>query len=327
MHLLLALALLGAAPDSVRPAARPVPRTEPAARLVIFPVSEQRIGRWYPQPVLVQGAFRPSFLASLAGAIPDSVLDAHERLVMALDLAARFRWQVDFARDLERGGQFTITFERYLSSEGEVRYGRLLGAELAVGKRTAEAFVYDLPDGRAEYYDARGRSLERNFLSAPVEFQRVTSGYTLARFHPILQQWRAHRGIDYGAEPGTPVLAVGDGTVLRAGWAGAYGQLVEIRHANGVITRYGHLRGFAPGLRAGSVVRQGDCVGYVGSTGLATGPHLHFELRLNGVPVDPLRVPAGDGTPIPAAYRADFDEQLLRHRLMLSTAFAALSSR
>ncbi|MEP6571657.1 MAG: M23 family metallopeptidase, partial [Gemmatimonadota bacterium] len=161
------------------------------------------------------------------------------------------------------------------------------------GSRVLEAYEFDDASGHTAYFDGAGRSLHRAFLTVPVEFKRISSGFSSARFHPILRQWRRHEGVDYAAAAGSPVMAAGDGVVLRAGLAGGYGKLVEIQHEGGIVTRYGHLRGFARGLRAGSHVSQGDCLGFVGSTGLATGPHLHFEFRIHGVATDP-RLAEGD---------------------------------
>ena len=160
--------------------------------------------------------------------------------------------------------------------------------------------------GRPTFYDADGNSLRRAFLRAPVQFRRISSTFARARRHPVLGITRRHQGTDYAAAPGTPVMAAGDGVVLRAGRAGGYGNLIELRHRNGITTRYGHLRGFARGIRGGARVSQGQTIGYVGSTGLASGPHLHYEFRVNGVAKDPRRVELGNGAPIadPTARRS-----------------------
>jgi murein DD-endopeptidase MepM/ murein hydrolase activator NlpD len=147
-----------------------------------------------------------------------------------------------------------------------------------------------------------------------VEFRRISSRFASARFHPVLGLTRRHEGTDYAAAPGTPVMAAGDGLVLRAGRAGGYGNLVELRHMNGITTRYGHLRGFARGIRRGLRVQQGQVIGYVGSTGLATGPHLHYEFRLNGIAKDSRKVNLGNGAPVPSGDRGQFDQD--RDRLL-----------
>ena len=157
-------------------------------------------------------------------------------------------------------------------------------------------------------------------MRAPLEFRRIASSFSRSRFHPILGIWRRHEGTDYSAARGTPVLAAGNGVVLRAGWGGGYGNLVELRHSNGITTRYGHLSGFARGVRAGSRVQQGDVVGYVGSSGLASGPHLHYEFRVNGLARDSRRVELGNGEPLAPAYRELFAQQ--RGRLVTALAGA-----
>jgi len=168
------------------------------------------------------------------------------------------------------------------------------------------------PEGPARFYDAEGNSLRRAFLRAPLEFRRVASTFSRSRFHPILGIWRRHEGTDYSAARGTPVLASGDGVVLRAGWGGGYGNLVELRHMNGITTRYGHLSRFARGVRPGARVQQGEVVGYVGSSGLASGPHLHYEFRINGVARDSRKVELGHGEPLAPAWRDLFTQQRAR---------------
>lgn len=241
---------------------------------------------WRPQLIRIEGPFVRSVYHSFDRVLPDSLLSHREQSLMAWEVADIFRWEADFTRDLRPGDGFRIIFERLLSPDGEVRYGRLLAADMIVGGRHLHAYEYDDPDGRTVYYDEAGRSLRRAFLTVPVEFKRISSGFGV-RFHPILKQWRNHQGIDYAAQSGTPVQSVGDGIVTRAGTAGGYGRMIEVRHANGAVTRYAHLRGYARGIRAGVRVAQGQVIGYVGKTGLATGPHLHFEFLLNGVPTDP----------------------------------------
>jgi murein DD-endopeptidase MepM/ murein hydrolase activator NlpD len=191
----------------------------------------------------------------------------------------------------------------------------VLAGDLTMSGKSLTAFRFAEGSGRnALYYDAEGNSLRRAFLRAPVEFRRISSRFASTRFHPILGLTRRHEGTDYAAAPGTPVMAAGDGIVLRAGRAGGYGNLIELRHLNGIITRYGHLRGFARNIRRGLRVAQGQTIGYVGSTGLATGPHLHYEFRVNGIAKDSRRVNLGNGAPIAATERPTFEQQ--RDRLL-----------
>jgi len=303
--------------DTARPA---VGTALPAstARTVVYPVGGRREGRWRTQRIAITGSFGGSLPEALRDALPDSLLSPHERLVMALDLAAQLRWQVDFTRDLDAGDRYAILFERFIGDDGEVRYGRLDGVRLELGRDLVTAFAFDGTDGRILYFDEQGRSLERNFLSSPMDVERVTSGFTTARYHPILRRWRAHEGIDYAAGTGTPVRAVAEGTVVRAGWAGGYGQMVELRHPDGIVTRYGHLSRIAAGIRAGATVSQGDVLGGVGMTGLATGPHLHFELRVAGRAIDPRRLPREGGRPIGEDDRIAFTLQRAKVLLLLA---------
>ncbi len=271
--------------------------------------AEREIIPWTAETVQVGGTIGSSLYLALDEHVPDAVLDGGERVKLAWDLADVYAWSVDFTRDLQFGDGFSALVERRVSAEGEVRYGRILAAVLTLSGKPLTAFRFS-QNGQEGFYDVAGASLRRAFLAAPVEFRRISSRFSRARFHPILRRYRLHAGTDYAADAGTPVLAAGDGTVATAGWSGGYGNLVEIRHRNGVSTRYAHLRGFARGVRAGARVNQGEVIGYVGSTGLATAAHLHYEFRVNGAPQDPRRVQIPAGPPIGPAFRAEF----LRHR-------------
>ncbi len=281
---------------------------------------------WTPETDRVEGAFGRNLYVSLASVIPDSVLDTRERTQMAWELADLFRWQSDFSHDFRMGDHFAIVFERLRSQFGEVRFGRVLAADLVVGGKPLTAFEFDDPEGKTAYYDEQGNSMRRSFLRVPVEFKRISSGFGM-RFHPILAKWRGHEGIDYAAAPGSPVMAVADGVVLRAGWFGGYGRLVEIQHAGGVTTRYGHLKSFPRGIRPGQHVGQGDCIGYVGATGLATGPHLHFEFRIHNVATDPRLVQEEDAQAAPVTDSLGFGQEVARLRALLDTRALVLASR
>ncbi len=214
-----------------------------------------------------------------------------------------FQWQLDFSRQIRTGDAYRLAFEREVRPDGTMRKGRILAAELVNRGRPLHAIWFDVhDDGIGGYYDLEGESLRRAFLKAPLEFRRISSGFNMNRFHPILNTRRPHIGVDYAAPTGTPVMATADGTVTVRGVSGGYGNLVEIRHANGFMTRYAHLNGFASGIRAGDRVSQGQIIGYVGMTGLATGPHLHYEMHRSGQPVDPLNVDIPAGDPIPAPF-------------------------
>jgi murein DD-endopeptidase MepM/ murein hydrolase activator NlpD len=269
---------------------------------------------WTAEPMRIEGAIDNSLYEALDAQVPDDQLDGADRQRLAWDLADVYAWQVDFTRDIQPGDRFQVVFERLVSEDGEIRFGRVLASDLTMSGKSLTAFRFEA-DGRPAFYDAAGSSLRRAFLRAPVQFRRISSTFARARFHPVLGITRRHEGTDYAASPGTPVMAAGDGVVLRAGRAGGYGNLIELRHRNGITTRYGHLRGFARGIRAGARVAQGQTIGYVGSTGLASGPHLHYEFRVNGVAKDARRVALGNGAPIRDGIRADFIRE--RDRLLL----------
>lgn len=224
----------------------------------------------------------------------------------ALSIADLFAWDIDFVLDIQSGDSFTVTYEQLFQDGGYIGDGAILAAKFVNRGREYRAVRYTAPDGVARYYSADGRNLRKAFLRAPVEFSRISSRFNLSRRHPILNTIRAHKGVDYAAPSGTPVRAAGDGRVRFRGVKGGYGNVLELAHANGVVTVYGHLSRFAKGIASGTRVEQGQVVAYVGRTGLATGPHLHYEYRVNGVFRNPQTVGLPDSTPIDPALRADF---------------------
>ena len=227
----------------------------------------------------------------------------------ALAIADIFAWDIDFVLDIQPGDEFFVTYEE-VSQDGKFLHdGNVLAARFVNRGRSYEAVRYVDPDGNARYFTPDGKSLRRAFLRTPVSFTRVSSGFNRARLHPILNRIRAHKGVDYAAPTGTPVHAAGDGHVSFAGRRGGYGNVVEIDHAHGISTVYGHLSRFSAGLHRGDAVRQGEIIGAVGMTGLATGPHLHYEYRINGVHRDPRTVPLPNAEPVPQQWLADFQAQ------------------
>jgi murein DD-endopeptidase MepM/ murein hydrolase activator NlpD len=216
-----------------------------------------------------------------------------------------FAYKIDFSRDLKPGDGYRILTERMVRPDGTARSSRILAAQFDVGGRRHEAYLFDTGDGQ-EYFGPGGESLKRAFLRAPLEFRRISSVFTTGRFHPILRRMRAHHGIDYAAAPGTPVRAVGDAVVRKASWGGGYGNVVELGHRGGYASRYAHLRGFARGIRPGARVVAGQVIGYVGSTGLSTGPHLHYEFHMAGRPVNPASVKHLVSEPVPSGARGRF---------------------
>ena len=262
-----------------------------------FVASEQAL-RLETQTVVNSGMIRSSLFGATDDAgIPDAI---------ATQLAEIFAGDIDFHRDLRKGDRFSLVYET-LSHRGQtVRSGRILSAEFSNNQKVFSAYWYPAEDGKGAYYTADGKNLRKAFLRSPLEFSRVTSGFANARLHPVLQTWRAHKGIDYGAPTGTRVRSVADGTVESAGWQRGYGNFIVIRHQGTYSTAYGHLSGFAAGLRKGSRVSQGETIAYVGQTGLATGPHLHYEFRVNNQQVNPLAIALPISIPLEASQISRF---------------------
>lgn len=238
--------------------------------------------------------------SSLFGAIED----AGEQDQLALDLADIFAWDVDFNTEVQPGDSFTVGVEKLRLDGRFVRYGRILAAEFRNGPRTLQALRYEAQSGPG-YYAPNGTPLRKAFLRSPLKFTRISSGFTGARFHPILGRTTAHYGIDYAAPLGTPVNASADGVVTLAGFDQGLGNTVKLRHPNGFETQYGHLSKLL--ARQGQRVTQGTPIGLVGSTGLSTGPHLHYIMFRNGAYANPLRVQLPPAEPIPDEARADFE--------------------
>ena len=285
---------------------------------------------WHVAPLTVEAAVTSdanSVYQAMDAAVPDSVLPASERNQLVWSLADVYDWEIDFSRDLQPGDSIRLVAERLVSVEGETQFGRIMAARIDLRGKPLYAFRYDAGD-TSEFYDETGHSLRRAFLHNPLRFSRVSSRFSLSRWQPILHYYRPHLGTDYAAELGTPVRAIGDGVVIFAGREGGYGNLIEIRHASGIQTRYGHLDHFASGIRAGVRVAQGEEIGYVGSTGLSTGPHLHFEVRQNGRAVNPLHALGGaaPGAPIAAARLAGFEQEKQRLLRLLLPASAQSAS-
>ena len=251
-------------------------------------------------------------LASIEGTINDNlfqaVADIGENPQMALKLADLFGSEVNFIRDLQSGDSFSVLVEkRYRDSEYK-GYGRILAAHFTNKGKTYEAYMFRDGSQRAEYYNRKGENLRKTLLQAPLAFTRISSRFTNSRLHPILNYRRAHHGVDYAAPTGTPVKAVGDGLVTQRGWSGGYGNQIIVKHVAGLESMYAHLSGYARGLATGQRVRQGQVIGFVGSTGLATGPHLDFRLRQNGKFIDPTKAINPRGEPVARKAMAEFEK-------------------
>ena len=262
---------------------------------------------------------RPSLIAAMDA--------AGERVQLAIALAEIFSGQVDFENDLQPGDSFEVLFESAKYQGEFAGYGAILGARLINEGKEHQAYRWmNETTHKAGYYDEQGRSLKRFVLASPLRFTpRVTSGFSRRRLHPVHHTVRPHLGVDYAASTGTPVVAVASGVVVSAGWAGGGGRQVRLRHAGGLESYYLHLSAFAKGIRGGARVEQGQLIGRVGATGTATGPHLDYRLRRNGVFVDPRREHARQppGEPIPASHLADFQTLRATLQQQLSTAIAA----
>ena len=239
------------------------------------------------------------FAATDAAGIPDAI---------AMQIARVFATDIDFHLDLRKGDSFSVIYEMAYEGSELVAPGRILAAEFVNQGRTYTAVLFPDEDGNDAYFELDGTSRAKAFLRSPVEFSRVSSGFG-GRFHPIFRNWRAHTGVDFAAPKGTRVLAAADGHVIFAGWRNGYGNTVELRHGGGITTLYGHLSGFAGGVRTGARVRQGDPVAFVGATGWATGPHLHYEFKIAGVHQDPMKVALPKATPVPVRLKARFDSE------------------
>jgi murein DD-endopeptidase MepM/ murein hydrolase activator NlpD len=223
-----------------------------------------------------------------------------------MELAEIFGWKIDFVRDVRNGDEFKLIYEVRERDGERLGTGNLIAAEYRNGDRTIRAVRYTSPDGTTGYYEPDGSSLERGFLRYPVEFSRISSNFNPRRLHPIHNTVRPHNGVDLAAPTGTPIHAAASGRVIFAGWKHGYGRVVLIRHDETYETRYAHMSGFKGNLSRGDSVEKGDVIGFVGMTGDATGPHLHYELRVNGKPYDPVKVALPEANPIPSKYREDF---------------------
>ena len=229
----------------------------------------------------------------------EAFLDLNEDPQIALKLADVLGWEIDFVTDTRKGDTFTIIVEEWFCDGMHLGIGEVHAARYVNRDEEHLAFRHKYGDSRTGYYDLDGQSVKRVFLKSPLNYRRISSYFTNRRFHPILKVYRPHHGVDYAAPTGTPVVAIGDGTVVKACWNGGMGKYVEIRH-NGIYTTcYGHLSGYGKGVKKGRRVAQGQVIGYVGSTGLSTGPHLDFRVKKHGSCVNPLRLEFPRTDPVP----------------------------
>ncbi len=238
------------------------------------------------------------FEAASAAGMPDNI---------TMELANVFGWDIDFANDIRKGDSFSLVYEEIYRNGEKIGNGNILAADFTNHGKTYSAVRYEKPgDTVAAYYSPDGKSMRKAFLRAPVDFTRISSRFSMGRYHPILHRIRRHEGVDYAAKRGTPIRAAGDGKIIFKGIKGGYGRVIIIQHGAKYSTLYAHMNNFDKHVWVGKKVKQGQYIGYVGSSGLATGPHLHYEFRVNGVHRNPLTVKLPSAQPIAAKYRDDF---------------------
>lgn len=248
-----------------------------------------------------------------------STLTPAERVRLVYALAEVYEYKVDFTREIQPGDTYRLVYEREARPDGTARSRRILASELSNGGRVYSAVWFEPDDDVRGFYDLEGRPLRTGFSRYPVAYPRITSNFASNRYHPILGVHRAHLGTDFGAPHGTEVYSTADGTVVSAARSGGYGNLIRIRHMSGYETRYAHLSRFASGIRSGAKVRQKQLIGYVGATGLATGPHLHYELRKDGRAINTRTANLPDAPPLPGNYRSAFDVLATERLALLET--------
>lgn len=265
----------------------------------------------------IQGSL---FGATDAADVPDRI---------ASEMAEAFSGDIDFHRDLRRGDHFSVVYEALYFDGQLIKTGRLMAAEFVNQDKAHRALYFKDAQGREGYYTPDGQSMKRAFLKSPMPFTRISSGFSNARYHPVLKEWRAHKGIDYAAPSGTPVRAIADSVVNFVGKQGGYGNLVVLNHQGAYSSAYGHLSRFGKGVKRGARVSQGQIIGYVGATGLATGPHLHYEFRVGGVQKNPLALKLPTSYPLDARAKNQFvagsRQMVQRLELLRNTNLATLN--
>lgn len=291
----------------------------PVAPVVVLADSRPRV-----DTLALAGTIISSLYRALDG-IESGGLPRSERLGLAWSLADIFEYRVDMSRDLRQGDRFGIVVERVEQPDGRIAVSKILGAHLALSGEQIEAIRFNSRHATGQYFDAGGKSLRAAFLRAPLSFRRISSRFGI-RYHPILGYWRRHAGTDYAASMGTPVRCIGNGVVVFAGRKGGYGNVIDVKHRNGYVSRYGHLRNFARGMTRGRRIDIGQTIAYVGQSGLATGPHLHFEVLVSGVQRNPriaLRMKGGE--PIAGSERGAF-QSTRRRTLSALRSFSAAAT-
>jgi murein DD-endopeptidase MepM/ murein hydrolase activator NlpD len=253
----------------------------------------------------------------IATSLWDALDDYPKGETLTTEFAAIFQWDVDFSTEIQSGDQVRFIVDEQYHDGEFIKYGKIRAAQFVNAGRTFRAFLFN-----DAYYDEKGNAVKRGMLASPLQFTRISSGFARRRMHPILGEVRQHLAVDYAAPVGTPVQAVANGTVVTAGWSGGYGNLVQIRHSSGLTTGYAHLSKISPVLHKGTVVKQGQWIGSVGATGLATGPHLHYMMSRNGTFINPGVVKTEPPVPIAAALKPQYLQQVEAMRLRLNALMA-----
>lgn len=255
-------------------------------------------------------------IESRGGEISDTLFESARRsgvqAEVILDLADIFAWDLDFSTEIQPGDHFRVVYEVFKHQGETFKTGRILAAEMGNQGTIYRAYHFAQAGEKGAYYDAEGHSLKKAFLKSPLRYRYISSGFSTRRLHPILKVSRPHLGIDYAAQYGTPVMVASGGTVTFVGWQGGHGRTVIVRHRNGYSTLYGHLSAYGEGIRVGKKVDQSDIIGRVGSTGLSTGPHLHYTLMKNGKAIDPKNADVVRGDPLSKEWTVSFTEQVQR---------------
>jgi murein DD-endopeptidase MepM/ murein hydrolase activator NlpD len=265
--------------------------------------------------------------ATIQSSLFESVLAVDENETLALNLADIFAWDVDFIRDIRPGDSFEALVEKRFRDGQAAGYGRVLAARFTNQGQCYQAYLFQDGDQAPAYYDENGHSVRKAFLKAPLSFTRISSGYTMRRLHPITKKIKPHPAIDYAAPIGTPIKTVADGTIVTATYNKYNGKYIKIRHPGGWMTMYNHMNAFRRGIRRGKKVRQGQIIGYVGTTGLSTGPHLDFRMYKNGHTVNPLKVKSPPAAPVSARNRAAFKATVTQLAARLSQPDLAKAAR
>ncbi len=259
-----------------------------------------------------------SISGEITSSLYETAIEAGLSINLVMEMVRIFGWDIDFVLDIRQGDSFHVIYNEYHLYGKTLSDGHIIAAEFTTQNQTYRAIRFEDGEENFSYFNPQGKSMLGTFLRSPVEFSRISSRFG-RRKHPILKTWRAHKGVDYAASRGTPIRATADGKVILAGKKGGYGNAIVLRHAGRFSTLYGHMNGFAKGIRSGKRVKQGDVIGYIGSTGLATGPHLHYEFRLDGVHRNPLTFKTPKASAVSEGRRVEFDHMTSQLSTQLNT--------